>query len=131
MNTSLKLLLDECVTDPLAEMLRSLPGAQKIVAVRDVMKSASDVQVVAYATKADLIVVTTETAMNQKQFKICTHPGIIVLCGKSRHEKVMATSFKKFMLSGHRKRASHAVVYVSESQARIVTGSAQDEVIQL
>jgi predicted nuclease of predicted toxin-antitoxin system len=118
------------VTNPLAEMLRDLPGAQKIIAVREVMKSASDVQVVAYATDADLIVVTTETAMNEKQFKICTHPGIIVLCGRNRHERALANSFKKFMLSGHRKKASHAVVYVSENQARIVTKSTEDEVIQ-
>lgn len=131
MNTNLKLLLDECVTNPLAEMLKALPGTQKVVAVRDLMNSATDVQVVAYAKSVDMIVVTTETAMNERQFKICTHPGIIVLCGKNRHEEVMATSFKKFMLSGHRKKASHAVVYVSENQARIVTQSAQDEVIKL
>lgn len=121
MNTSLKLLLDECVTDPLAQMLGQLSGIQRIVRVREVLRSAEDTTVVAYAHEQDLIVVTTETSLNEKNFKICTHPGIIVLCGKSRHERSMASSFRKFLGSGHRKKAHHAVVHVSESNARIVT----------
>lgn len=130
MNTSLKLLLDECVTDPLAKLLMETSGAQKVGTVRELMHGATDVQVVAYATKVGMIVVTTETGMNHKNFKICTHPGIIVLCGRNRHERAMAATFKKFMLSGHRKKADHAVVFVSENQLRIISRGSE-EIIQL
>jgi predicted nuclease of predicted toxin-antitoxin system len=83
--------LDECVTDPLAKALGDSSSALNIEHVTDVgMSGAADADVVKYATKENRIVVTTETGINHKKFKICTHPGIIVLSGKHRHESIQA-----------------------------------------
>jgi predicted nuclease of predicted toxin-antitoxin system len=103
--------------------------------IRDIgMSSAPDKTVVEYANKEDRIVVTTETGMNHRAFKICTHPGIIVLAGKHRHEVIHADIFKKFVLSGHRAEACHAVTFLNANEARIKTsndGSVPDKIIPL
>jgi predicted nuclease of predicted toxin-antitoxin system len=96
------------------------------------MSGATDAEVVSYATRSKRIVVTTETGMNHTKFKICSHPGIIVLCGRYRHESMQAAAFRKFMLSGHRSKANHAVTFVSSDQARIKTAvSSEDLIIHL
>jgi predicted nuclease of predicted toxin-antitoxin system len=86
------------------------------------MGGAEDADVMRYATTENRIVVTTETGINHKKFKICTHPGIIVLGGKRRHEAIQAQIFQKFLLSGHRQEAKHAVTFLSQNEARIKTG---------
>jgi predicted nuclease of predicted toxin-antitoxin system len=133
LNTNLRLLLDECVTDPLAKALGDRSSALNIEYIRDNgMGSAEDADVIRYATKENRIVVTTETGINHKKFKICTHPGIIVLSGKRRHESIQAEVFQKFLLSGHRKEAHHAVTFLSQSEARIKTSdTGPDTVIRL
>ena len=123
MTTNLRLLLDECVTDPLAKALGDCSSALNIEYIRDNgMGSAEDAEVMRYATRENRIVVTTETGINHKKFKICTHPGIIVLGGKRRHESIQSEIFQKFLLSGHRKEAHHAVTFLSQNEARIKTG---------
>jgi len=123
LTTNLRLLLDECVTDPLAKALGDCSSALNIECIRDNgMGTAEDAAVIRYATQENRIVVTTETGINHKKFKICTHPGIIVLGGKHRHESIQAEIFQKFLLSGHRKEAHHAVTFLSQNEARIKTG---------
>ncbi len=131
LTTNLRLLLDEAVTDPLAEMIRKCSSALNIQYVREVQEiaGASDSDVVKYAVREDRIVVTTETGINHRRFKICTHPGIIVLGGKHRHETIHAEAFQKFLLSGHRKHAHHAVTFLTEKQARIKTSQTGPETI--
>jgi predicted nuclease of predicted toxin-antitoxin system len=130
LTTNLRLLLDECVTQPLAKALGDNSSALNIEHVTDVgMSGSADADVVKYATKEDRIVVTTETGINHKKFKICTHPGIIVLGGKHRHESIQAQIFQKFLLSGHRKKAYHAVTFLSEGEARIKTGETEPDTI--
>jgi predicted nuclease of predicted toxin-antitoxin system len=133
LTTNLRLLLDECVTDPLAKALGVSSSALNIEYIRDNgMGSTEDADVIRYATRENRIVVTTETGINHRKFKICTHPGIIVLCGKHRHESIQAEIFQKFLLSGHRKEANHAVTFLSHNEARIKTGeTAPDTIIRL
>ena len=100
-------------------MLGVSSSALNIEHVKDVIAGAEDANVIKYATGENRIVVTTETGINHKKFKICTHPGIIVLCGRHRHASIQAGAFKKFMRSGHRKLVHHAVTFISENQARI------------
>jgi predicted nuclease of predicted toxin-antitoxin system len=115
--------LDECITDPLAKALGDSSSALNIEYIRDNgMSSAEDAEVIRYATRERRIVVTAETGINHKKFKICTHPGIIVLGGKHRHETMQAEIFQKFLLSGHRKEVHHAVTFLSQNEARIKTG---------
>lgn len=133
MNTNLRILLDEAITNPLAEMIKGCSSAINVEYIRDIesMKSTSDEGVVSYATRQDRIVVTTETGINHKKFKICTHPGIIVLCGP-RHETIHAEVFQKFLLSGERVKAKHAVTFISQKEARIKTANSfVDEVVRL
>ena len=111
-------------------MLGESSGGHKIELVRNVMKGAKDPEVMKYAAQHNWIVVTTETGINHKKFRICTHPGIIVICGKHRHESMQAEAFQNFMLSGCRKKASHAVTFVSSNQARIKTLQPVDEIVR-
>ena len=130
LTTNLRLLLDECVTDPLAKALGDCSSALNIEYIRDNgMGTAEDAAVIRYATQENRIVVTTETGINHKKFKICTHPGIIVLGGKHRHESIQAEIFQKFLLSGHRKEAHHAVTFLSQHEARIKTGDTVPDII--
>jgi hypothetical protein len=87
------------------------------------IKGAKDPAVIAYAKEHNRIVVTTETGMNHKSFPICTHPGIIVLAGKRRHESFHAGIFKRFLLSGRRQDSQDAVTFLSSEGARIKTHS--------
>jgi predicted nuclease of predicted toxin-antitoxin system len=122
--------LDECVTDPLAKALGDSSSALNIEYIRNIgMASAEDAEVIRYAKKENRIVVTTETGINHKKFKICTHPGIIVLGGKHRHETIHAEVFQKFLLSGHRKEAHHAVTFLSQKEARIKTGETTPDTV--
>jgi predicted nuclease of predicted toxin-antitoxin system len=127
------LLLDEAITDPLAKMLRDSSSALNIEYIRDMagMREIPDDGVVKYATRENRIVVTTETGINEKKFKICTHPGIIILGGKRRHETIHAELFQRFMLSGHRKEAHHAVTYLSDNQARIKKSDTEEVTVTL
>lgn len=134
MTSNLRLLLDEAVTDPLAEMIRSASSALNVQYVRELPEIAGteDKNVINYATKDNRIVLTTETGINHKKFKICTHPGIIVLGGKHRHEAIHAKAFHKFLLSGRRQEANHAVTFITEKQARIKKSETEpDTVIDL
>ena len=75
--------------------------------------------VVDYARESKRIVVTTETGMNEHTFPVCTHPGIIILAGRNRHEDIQAGLFQKFLLSGHRVMAKDCVTTISEGEATI------------
>jgi len=126
LSTNLRVLLDESVTDVLAELIEECSSAINVEYVRDLpIKGAPDDVVVAYATKERRIVVTTETGMNHVTFPVCTHSGIIVLGGRSRHEAIQAEHLHMFLLSGERKHAQDAVTCLSGGQARIKTHSGE------
>lgn len=122
MTTNLRLLLDEAVTDVLAALIVESSSAINVEYVRDLpIKGQSDPTVMEYAKKHRRIVVTTETGMNHRTFPICTHPGIIVLAGRNRHESIHAGNFQKFLLSGHRQEAQDAVTFLTEGEALIMS----------
>jgi predicted nuclease of predicted toxin-antitoxin system len=112
-------LLDEAVTAKLADQLK----ANQNLNVRDIkdlqLSGYSDEEVVAFAKSDNRIVITVETGLNERSFPICTHPGIIVIGGKSRHEDIQAECFKKFMLSGHRVEAKDSVTYINSAEMKI------------
>jgi predicted nuclease of predicted toxin-antitoxin system len=117
----LRLLLDEAVTDVLAELIEGCSSAINVEYVRNLpIKGAPDDEIVAYATRNRRIVVTTETGMNHTTFPVCTHTGIIVLTGR-RHESVYAENFHRFLLSGRRQDTNDAVTYLTDDSATIRT----------
>src|SRR6266436_8108653 len=87
--------------------------------VRDIptLVEASDEAVMEFAKEDDRILITTETGINERAFKICSHPGIIVLSARDRHETIQAEIFQKFLLSGHRKHTKDSVTYVTSKTA--------------
>jgi len=90
-------LLDEAVTDVLAKLISQSSAAINVEYVRQLpIRGAEDEVVMKYARQESRIVVTTETGMNHKTFPVCTHPGIIVLSGKRRHESIHAGMFHRF-----------------------------------
>jgi predicted nuclease of predicted toxin-antitoxin system len=125
-STNLRLLLDEAVTDVLANLIRESSSAINLEYVRELpIRGATDLGVINYARKESRIVVTTETGMNHKTFPVCTHPGIIVLSGKRRHESIHAGMFQRFLLSGHRAEAQDAVTFLTDNEMRVKNHSGE------
>lgn len=116
--------MDESVTDVLADLIRDSSSSINVEYVRELpIKGAADQAVMDYAKEHRQIVVTTETGMNHITFPVCTHPGIIVLAGRRRHESIHAGHFQKFLLSGQRQQAQDAVTFLTEGEALIKTHS--------
>ena len=86
-----------------------------------------DPALIKYATSHDMIVVTVESSMNEKSYAICTHAGIIVITVRQQHESIRAEVFKKFLLSGHRKRVKHAVSYLTHDHIFVRDKDGQHE----
>ena len=127
MSTNLRLLLDEAITDPLARQIRDSSNAINVEYMRELeIRGATDENVIEYARGETRIVVTTETGMNHKKFPVCTHPGIIVLAGRHRHEDIVAESFRRFLLHGRRQEAKDAVTFISENDVRIKSHKGDD-----
>lgn len=119
LNTNLRILLDEAITNVLADEIRR-SSAINVEYIRELsIKGAKDPVVMEYAKANNRIMVTTETGINHKTFPVCTHPGIIVLAGRSHHEAFHAGIFRRFLLSGKRTLAREAVTYISEKSMRI------------
>jgi len=112
LTTKLRLLLDECLEGPLAGEIAKY-GALNVEYINDTFLSnrgTSDQAVVDYARQARRIVVTPETRLNEHQFSICTHPGILVIA--SRNHGLRVKMFNDLMRSGVRARCHHAVTYL-------------------
>jgi len=130
MTTKLRLLLDEAITETLARAIEKLSSVNSVY-VRDVMllKGAEDSAIIAYARQEGRIVVTTDTAFNERAFAICTHPGIIVFRVDCRHEAIHQEVFQKFLLSGSRKHAKDAMTYLKQGQA-LIRGHEGEQVVR-
>lgn len=129
MSTNLKILLDEAITNVLADEIRRSSSAINVEYMRELpIKGAKDPEVMEYAKASNRIVVTTETGLNDKTFPVCTHPGIIVLKGRRRHESFHAGIFRRFLLSGKRTLARDAVTHISEKSMRIKSHTEELEI---
>ena len=115
MRTDLRLLLDECLQHELADEIKKWSAVDaKWVNDPDTPPppSTKDKALMAVACSTNRILVTVEGRINEKTFRICTHPGIIVFRAKRQHEAVKAKIFRLFMLSGYRSDANKAVTYL-------------------
>ena len=124
MSTDLKLLIDEAVPDPLAHAIQRISAVRSLYA-RDVPEVAGqdDEVVMAFAQKENRIVFTTEKRF--KEFPVCTHPGIIILSVRERHESIRQRIVARFMRSGHRKHTKDNLTLLSTDQAEIEGHSGQ------
>ena len=138
LTTNLRLLLDECLQGELAEEIK----AWRKVRSEWVCESSSlrgrrltDLALMQYAQASKSILVTVEGRLNEHQFTICTHHGIIVFKATKRHESIKAQIFKKLMLSGKRRLCKHAVTYLKSDEItfrrRGADGRVQDTTIKI
>jgi len=114
LKTDLRLLLDQCVQQELASKIKG-EGSVRAIWVNDEprqMEGAKDDDLMNEAKIQNRILVTVEGRINEKRYRICTHPGIIVFRANTQHEAVRADIFRSFMLSGHRSRAYKAITYL-------------------
>src|SRR5260370_18787601 len=120
LTTNLRVLIDEAVTDPLARELMKASCLNALY-VRDIptLVEASDEAVMEFAKEDDGILITTETGINERAFKICSHPGIIIFATRDRHESIQAKVFQQFLLSGFRKHTKDAVTYLTSKNALV------------
>jgi predicted nuclease of predicted toxin-antitoxin system len=111
-------LIDAAVTDPLAEELMKASCLRAEYA-RDNpdLCDATDEAIMQYAKQEDRVVITTETGFTERAFPICSHPGIIVLALRERHEAIGAKIFQKFLLSGYRKYTKDALTHLYSDKA--------------
>lgn len=115
MKTDLRLLLDECVQLGLVNAIKEHNSVQaEWVNDSKTLPSTSDEGLMKLAKDENRILVTVEGRIDDKKFKICTHPGIIVFRAKSQSDAVRAEIFRSFMGSGHRARARKAVTYLKQ-----------------
>lgn len=124
MNTNLRLLVDESVGTSMAQAIGSVSAINAKYVREMPLKGASDEHVVAYATKDNRIVVTTDTGMNEKQHAICRHAGIIILASTDDFQHV--SIFKSFLASGMRAAAKNAVIYLTEGLVRVLSHSGEN-----
>jgi predicted nuclease of predicted toxin-antitoxin system len=111
--TKLRLLLDECLAGPLAKEVGKYKSLD-VKYINDIMLGncgTTDDAVVAYAREENRIIITAEGRLNEKKFKICTHPGIVVLKATKRHG-THADMLKDLVRSGIKSRCRHAVTYL-------------------
>jgi len=121
LSSNLRLLIDASVSDVVADEICAYSAVKAERVNQLSIREANDEAVVRYAISKRLIVVTTDTGLNHVSFPVCTHPGIIVLSGRRRHEAIHAGLFKKFMLSGNRSYANDTVTYLTDRLMRVVT----------
>jgi len=117
--TSLRLLLDECVDRTLKDDIKALGRSLRVECVGELPfanKGCSDEDVVKYAKDNNRIVVTTESRFSEKQFPICTHPGIIVIKAITHHSSWKSRMFRDLAQSGMRTQCNHAVTYLRLSE---------------
>jgi len=139
LSKKLRLLLDECIPASFARQIGASSGVSSVEVInakhRLENKGTSDADVMAYATRERRILVTVEGRINEKDYTICTHEGIIVVNATRRHEAEKANLFARFMQSGHRSKSGHAVTKLrlerSERLERGPTGSVQSTVFDL
>ena len=119
MASDLRLLIDACVEEPTARQLMNASSGLKSKYVCDLpeVDGKEDTTVMEFAKRERRIVVTTDKGFNEKVFRICTHPGIIIINTRSKHRA--APVFRQFILSGHRKYAVDSVTYINETTIRV------------
>jgi len=122
LNTKLRLLIDESIEDPLADIISDM-SAFNVVCVRDLssVKGKSDKNVMACAQEDDRIVLTTDTGFNKGNYPICTHHGIIRISPNCRHSSAMAESVRQFAQCGHRVAAKHSITVIHQEGYTIET----------
>jgi len=120
LTTKLRILIDAAVTNPLAEELMKA-SCLNAAYVRNIphLVDATDSALMEHAKEEKRILVTTETGINEKSFNICSHPGIIILATRNRHESIQAKVFQRFLLSGLRKYTKDAVTYLTDKNATV------------
>ena len=118
MSTDLRFLIDEAVPDPLARAIQEISAIKSLYA-RDLPEVAGkdDQAIMDFANKENRIVFTIESKF--KDFPVCTHPGIIILTVRERHESIRQRVVAKFMRSGFRKYAKDSLTSLSTDQAQI------------
>lgn len=120
LSVKLRLLIDECFDGPLSERIakqkRGFCSHLEILDNNHELGNTGtkDEQVVVYAKRKNLIVVTVEKRLDDLRFPLCTHPGIIVVNTKRRHPDTQFEALAAFMRSGHRKIAHHTVVTIRD-----------------
>jgi predicted nuclease of predicted toxin-antitoxin system len=114
----LRLLIDEAVPDPLARAIQKISAIRSLYA-RDLLEVAGkdDQTIMSFAVRENRIIFTIERKF--KEFPVCTHPGIIILTVRERHESIRQRVVAKFMRSGFRKHTKDNLTTLSTNQAEI------------
>ena len=122
MNTKLRLLIDESVEDPVADVVSRM-SAFNAMCVRDLpsLKGGSDRAVMDYAQKDDRIVLTIDAHFNKTNYPICRHEGIIRISARCRTGSMVADSIRKFAQCGHRSEAKHSITLINQDSCTIET----------
>ncbi len=122
LNTKLRLLIDESVEDPVADVVSAM-SAFNAMCVRDLpgLRGASDRDVMGFAQKDDRIVLTIDAHFNKSNYPICRHEGIIRISARCKTSSMMEDSIRKFAQCGHRSAAKHSITLINQEGCMIET----------
>jgi predicted nuclease of predicted toxin-antitoxin system len=123
LTTKLKVLLDEAITDILANVIQDYSSLLSVKYVREMpaFKGTNDPPLLKYADEEDRVLITVDTDFNHRDFPPCTHKGIIRITTRNKHEAIQGGVLRRFLQSGHRVEVRNCVAYVSDGQAIIHT----------
>jgi predicted nuclease of predicted toxin-antitoxin system len=104
-----RLLIDECLPNTLIETLQS--QGHDVVHIRQVLPSAPDTEVIAYATRESRIIVTSDRGLPAQVSS--SHPFAIIVCEQHALDHLIG------LVSGDLELEHGAVIIVRESAVRI------------
>ena len=133
--TKLRLLIDECLPAAIAEEIKTCPGilhSECIDATHSLGNQGTpDNAIIQYAKDKRLILVTVESRLNERRYKICTHAGIIILREAGHHESERVDLFRRFMRSGERAKSRHAVTKLRKEGSVRVEQTEEGSVVEV
>jgi predicted nuclease of predicted toxin-antitoxin system len=115
----LRLLLDESVTDPLADGILRLCQSAVYVRRNPLLKGKKDPQIAEEANRTRRTIVAIDSDYNE----ISVSEGVIKLNANRTSEECLVKMFNAFWKSGHRAEAKTRRTYLTDEGIRMTNGA--------
>lgn len=116
----MRFLVDECTGPGVARWLSS--KGHKVVSVYNDMRGATDIEILEYAFKNDLVIITNDKDFGELVFKhSMKHKGIVLLRLSDMRKKNKIDVLEKLLLS-HGNDLEDGFLVVNEKNVRIQKG---------
>ena len=117
-STKLRLLLDESITNPIAEGILKLSRSASYVRANALLKGKDDPAIAEEANRERRIIVALDSDYEDLEVK----EGVIKLNADRVDEACLVKIFRAFWLSGHRAESKSRRTYLTNEGIRITNG---------